>query len=59
MTYHKIEGPFMRSEDLKTVDRTKWRNPVVEMLADTPIWVASETYCIVNAISQHEPLRIA
>jgi hypothetical protein len=42
MTYHKIEGPFMRSEDLKTVDRTKWRNPVVEMLADTPIWVASE-----------------
>lgn len=43
MLYHKIEGPFKRSAyNVKEVDRTSWRNPAVEMLADSPIWVASE-----------------
>ena len=43
MLYHKIEGPFKRQADNpKEVDRTAWRNETVKMLADAPIWVASE-----------------
>ena len=41
-TYHKIAGPFRRSAELNTVDVGNWVNPTVELLADAPIWVATE-----------------
>lgn len=41
-TYHKIAGPFRRAPELNTVDVGNWVNPTVELLADSPIWVATE-----------------
>lgn len=43
MLYHKIEGPFKRDPDNNfQVNHELWRNETVQMLADSPIWIASE-----------------
>lgn len=43
MLYHKIDGLFKRNPDnLKEILWGQYRNPVVGLLADAPIWVATE-----------------
>lgn len=41
-TFQKIDGPFRRDPSNPRVIIPEWRNKAVEMLADAPIWVASE-----------------
>lgn len=41
-TYHKIFGPFKRSPELNTVEVGNWISPTVELLATSPVWVATE-----------------
>ena len=40
--FQKIDGPFLRDPNNPKVLIEEWRNPVFGMLADAPIWVASE-----------------
>lgn len=41
-TFQKIDGPFKRDPENPRLITDEWRNPTVQMLADAPIWVASE-----------------
>lgn len=41
-TFQKIDGPFSRDPNNPRILTDTWRHPVIEMLADAPIWEATE-----------------
>lgn len=41
-TFQKIDGPYARDEQNVRLLTTTWRHPVIGMLADAPIWEATE-----------------